>query len=159
MSETHDSLLLTDFLVRNEESISELYLVYAGKYRDLAEFWHGLALEEKGHADCIRKLADKVVEQGLHIEPGRFRTEAIGNFTKYVQSETERARNEEMPLITALSIALDIEKSIIESKFFEIFDTDSAELKHVLHELAVSTNEHIQRVEKCWAEHRQVDDS
>ena len=159
MDETHDSLLVTDFLVRNEESIGELYLVYADKYQELSEFWHGLALEEKRHADCIRKLADKVKERGMHIEPGRFRTEAIGNFTKYVQSETERARKEQIPLITALSIALDIEKSIIESNFFEIFDTDSAELRHVLHELAASTSEHVKRVEECWAEHRQAQDT
>jgi hypothetical protein len=59
-----------------------------------------------------------------------------------------------MPLITALSIALNIEQSMIERKFFETFDTDSAELKHVLHDLTASTNEHIKRVEKCWAEHR-----
>lgn len=154
MTEEHDSLLIIELLIRNEESVSELYLAYAYKYKECSEFWSGLALEEKGHADCIRELVNKVKEGGMHIEPGRFNKEAIESFTKYVKGESERARKEQMPLITALSIALSVEQSMIERKFFEIFDTDSAELKLVLHDLTSSTNEHIKRVEKCWAEHR-----
>ena len=154
MTENHDSPLLIEFLIRNEECISELYLAYADKYKESSAFWSGLAMEEKGHADCIRELAGKVEEGTVHIEPGRFNKEAIENFTKYVRGEIERSRKEQMPLITALSIALSIEQSMIEKRFFEIFDTDSAELKHVLHDLTASTEEHIKRVEECWAEHR-----
>jgi rubrerythrin len=154
MTQEHDSPLITDLLIKNEEGMRDLYLAYAEKYPQCEEFWSGLAVEESGHADWIRELAGQVREGRIHIEPGRFRNEAIASFTKYVQDELARAQREEMLLITALSIALSAEQTMIERGFFEIFDTDSAELKHVLHNIATATEEHIKHVEECWAEHR-----
>jgi len=154
MTREHDSLLMTELLIKNEEGINKLYLAYAKKFPECGEFWSGLAIEENGHADWIRGLAGQVGEGRLHIESGRFRKVAIESFTKYVEDELTRVQKEEIPLITALSIALSVEQSMIERRFFEIFDTDSAELKHVLQNLATATEEHIKRVEACWAERR-----
>ena len=154
MTQGHDSVILAEMLASNEEVVGRLYQACAKKYPECEDFWTGLAVDEKTHADWIRQLAGQVGEGRIHIEPGRFKKEAIESFGKYVQEEISRIKGSDLPLITALSIALDIEKSVMESNFFEIFATDSEELKHVLHDLAEATEEHVKRVEECWAHYR-----
>ncbi|TET10801.1 MAG: hypothetical protein E3J83_00055 [Candidatus Atribacteria bacterium] len=61
---------------------------------------------------------------------------------------------QDISLIKALSIARDIENGLIEKKFFEIFEGDPIELKHVLLNLAAATREHYNRIEKVWKETR-----
>ena len=51
-------------------------------------------------------------------------------------------------LINALSVALSIEESMIERKFFDVFETDSAELRDVLLNLAAETKRHREQVRK-----------
>lgn len=154
MTQEHDSVPILELLIENEEGVRDLYLAYAKKFPTHGEFWSRLATDESGHADWIRRLAGQLGEGQLHTEAGRFRKEAIAGFIKYVKDELARVQNEEIPLITALSIALSVEQAIIERRFLEIFDTDSAEVKHVLHNLATATEEHIKRVEEYWSEHR-----
>jgi len=60
----------------------------------------------------------------------------------------------EISLIKALSIARDIESGLIEKKFFEVFEGDPIELKHVLLNLVAATREHYNRIEKAWKETR-----
>jgi len=154
MTQEHDSLLIAELLIENEESVRNLYLAYAKKFPTHEEFWSGLAVDESGHADWIRGLAGQLRQGHSHIEPGRFRKEAIASFIRYVKDELTKVQNEEIPLITALSIALSAEQSMIEGRFFEVFDTDSAELKHVLDNMAAATEEHVKRVEEYWSQHR-----
>lgn len=154
MTQEHDSLLIAELLIENEEGLRNLYLAYAKKFPTHEEFWSGLAVDESGHADWIRGLAGQLREGRLHIEPGRFRRAAIASFIRYVKDELTKVQNEEIPPMAALSIALSAEQSMIESRFFEVFDTDSAELKHVLDNIAAATEEHIKRVEEYWSQHR-----
>ncbi|UCC60148.1 MAG: hypothetical protein JSV02_10560 [Dehalococcoidia bacterium] len=154
MTQEHDSLLVVELLIENEEGLCNLYQAYAKKFPKHEEFWSGLAVEESGHADLLRELDGQIREGYLHIEPGRFRQAAIMSFIKYAQDELTRVQKEEILLITALSIALSAEQTMIERRFFEIFDTDSAELKHILHKIGMATEEHVKRVEEYWSKNR-----
>lgn len=51
-------------------------------------------------------------------------------------------------LKNALSGAMYLEQALIENKYFEIFEGDSAQIKHILGILADSTREHYQRIRK-----------
>ena len=59
-----------------------------------------------------------------------------------------------MKPVNALSIANAIEQSLLESKFFEVFETDSAELKRLLLKLRDETREHARSVLETWSRHR-----
>ena len=54
----------------------------------------------------------------------------------------------------ALSISNDIENGMIEGKFFEVFESDSAEIKETFEMLERATMQHRERVEAFWENER-----
>jgi hypothetical protein len=84
----------------------------------------------------------------------RFSLVAIKNFLKYAETQLVRANNAIMSGTEALSIALDMEQSIIENKFFEVSDADPAELKTLLTRLGNATKIHRLTVKEALDEAR-----
>jgi len=89
-----------------------------------------------------------------NINERRFTKEAVESYHKYLQGEFEKARQGGISLLQALSIALGIEESVIESKYFEVLEADSNELRRVLSDLDSATRDHMKRVRKVWSENR-----
>ena len=145
---------LLEMMATNEEAIARLYEAYSTKFTNYREFWSQLANEELQHSSWISNLNAKVREGGLYINEGRFKREAIQTFSDYLNREIIKAQTQDIPLITALSTALYIEQSIIEHQYFEVFKTDSVELKHLLMELSQATDDHLNRVKRVWSENR-----
>ena len=78
----------------------------------------------------------------------------IQTSTVYVHSQIASALQHNLKLINALSIAVDIEQTMLENKFFQVFETDSIELKNVLQALEKATQEHLKKVKDFWEEER-----
>ena len=146
---------IVEMLAKNEEAVAQLYSAYADRFPEYKDFWSGLAVEEIDHAAELRKLCEIAVKGGLYITEGRFNTTAISTFSSYLEKESEPNRVKELSLINALSIAVYIEESIIEHKFFDVFQTDSVELKQILLNLAAETKRHLKQLRQLWNEHRQ----
>lgn len=143
---------IIEMLAKNEKVISQLYKIYAKKFLDYKNFWSRLAEEEIEHAGWIYKLHSKIKEGSLYFNEGRFKKEALQSFLNYARNELVRTEIQEMLLINALSLALDIENTLIEHKYFEVFEGDSVELKQVLLNLDRATNEHLDRIKKVLSE-------
>ena len=139
---------LVEKLASNEESVARLYKGYADVFPILREFWRSLAAEETKHASWIRNLGTRRETRRIFVDEGRFNTVAIQTFMNYLDRELARLKEQEVPLIEALSITLYIEQSLIESKVFEVFQTDSAELKQTLTKLHDDTLEHCSRAKE-----------
>lgn len=133
---------ICEILAQNEERLSELYRVYAEKFPEYRDLWDSLAGEETQHAKWIRNLASWSREGLIDINKNRFNIAAIHTFTGYVDKEIARARDSLVSSINALSIASYIEDSIIENRFFEVFEGDSSVLRSTLLDLATATNKH-----------------
>lgn len=138
----------------NEELIGRLYTAYAERFTEHADFWLAVAADEKQHAAWLRQLGGKVGQGSLYVDGDRFKKRPTELFHQYVRDELARAGETDIPLRTALSVALSIEQALIERRFFEVFETDSVELKHVLQDLASATESHLKKVRDMWAEHR-----
>ena len=147
---------IIDKLATNEESIAELYKGYADAFPDLREFWSSLANEEVGHASCIRSLGRQIGTPSLFMDEDRFNATAIQTFTDYLDRELSRLSPEEISLIEALSITLYIEESLIESRFFEVFKADSAELQHTLAKLRDETLAHRNRAKETLEQYKHL---
>lgn len=143
-----------ELLVEYEITIGRLYKEYAQKFLDWKDFWSKLSAEERGHANWILKLRSKIKEGSVYFKEDRFNKEAIKTSLKYLNNQLSQAQMQDISLTKALSIARDIEDGLIEKKFFEIFEGDPIELKHVLLNLAAATREHYNRIEKVWKETR-----
>lgn len=148
---------IIDMMANNEEAVSRLYSAYADRFPDYKGFWSELAVDEIEHATELRKLCELAESGGLFISEGRFNPVAIANFSKYLEKEAEPDRVKASSLINALSVAVYIEESIIERKFFEIFETDSARCKQILSDLADETAKHFEKTRQMWDEHKQPD--
>jgi rubrerythrin len=153
MAGDQDPLSVVRLLAENEELISDLYTAYAQRFPEHADFWSGLAAEERDHARWLRELGSRVEEGSLYVNEDRFRREPVQLFREYLEGEVRR--QEPMPLARALSVALSTEQALIERRFFEVFETDSAELKHILHDLASATEGHVKKVRDLWAKHKE----
>ena len=137
------------------EATGDLYYVYGRKFQEYAGVWYVLSAEDKVNAGWIRRLAGDAVKGSLRIEKGRFNGEAIENSGKYVRYELDKAENEALTPVYALSVALNIEQALIEAKHFGVHENDPAELKHLLHTLDSATRRNIRRVNELWDARRQ----
>jgi hypothetical protein len=139
-----------------EDATRDLYKAYAYGLADFERFWLGLAADEETHAGWIRELKPLVGSGSLDFDESRFLTRTISNFTDYVNEEWATAQGRAMPLIRAVSIALDIERAFLEKRLFEVAEGDSLELERVLSKLAVATQEHRDMLHKVWSKHREL---
>jgi hypothetical protein len=136
---------LIDKLATNEECVGRLYKEYAEVFPILRDFWIGLAVEEANHASWLKNLTSNTSSTLIFIAEGRFNAFAIQTFMDYLVTELARLRKNEVPLLEALSITSGIEQSLIESKYFEVFKTDSAEAQHILTKLRDETLAHLNK--------------
>jgi len=150
MYEKEDPNEVLDLLVKNEEAIERLYTDYAAKFPDTDELWQNLAAEEKSHAESIKKLQNK----NLSFNRGRFKSAAVRNFTAYIEDKIKYSNNPGISLINALSTAVDIEESLIEHRFFEVFPADSPDLHQTLNKLEEATQTHAARLREKLAQER-----
>jgi len=142
MDSNTDPGVACEMLAQNEERIGTLYGLYAEKFPEYHDLWKGLSEEEAQHARWIRKLVSWSKEGLITINKNRFNVPAIRTFTNYVDKEINNVNISIVASINALSIASYIEDSIIEHKYFEVFEGDSPELKKTLLDLASATNKH-----------------
>jgi homoserine trans-succinylase len=129
-------------LALNEESAARLYQGYADAFPTQGEFWSSLAVEETSHASRLRSLGATTVTSSIFIDERRFNTAEIQALANYLDKEYARLNEGKTSLTEALSITLFIEKSLIESKYFEVFKADSTETKRVLIKLHDDTLVH-----------------
>ena len=139
-----------------EETTRDLYKAYADKLRDFDEFWLSLASDEATHAGWIRDLEPLVGNGTVDFDEGRFNITPILGFTEYVNDEWAAVLEQGIPLIKAISIALDIEKAFLEKKLFDVVEGDSLELERTLNQLAAATMEHQDMLQKVWNKHREL---
>jgi hypothetical protein len=147
-----------ELLALNEDAIGRLYSTYGEVFPEMALFWQGLSQEERGHAALVRSL-ERDNADAVMFDPDRFRSGAIRLFTTHTEGEILAARSPGFKPVNALSIANAIERSLIESRFFEIFETDSIDMKRLLQKLRDDTREHSRVVLERWTQYRFPDAS
>ncbi len=115
------SFEIANMLIEYELSIAKLYNECAEKFTELREFWKDLAKEEVGHSDTIKDVLAQVDGRSAVLNQRRFNARPLENSLEYVNEITDRVKDNNIDLLGILSLALDLEQSIIESKFYELF--------------------------------------
>ena len=143
-------------LIDHENTISELYTAYADRFADHRQYWLNLAHEETEHADELRKLLAMADKGNRVLNTAGFKPAAVNTSVSYLRDQIRQARGGFVTLRDALSTALDLEKAMIERKFFEILDTPAPEAQSVLITLTDGTQKHIETIEAEWQKLRTV---
>ncbi|UCE24088.1 MAG: hypothetical protein JSU74_12450 [Candidatus Zixiibacteriota bacterium] len=141
-------------LIDHELAIAELYRAYADRFSDYREYWQDLANEENEHAEEIRGLMNLVDQNQKVVDTQGFKPAAVNTSIGYLRDITKLATNTPITIRDALSTALDLEKAMIERKFFDIFDTSAPEAQAVLMVLTDGTKNHVETIETEWARFR-----
>lgn len=147
-------MVTIEFLVEHEETIGKLYEAYADKFQELKTFWSTLAFEEKDHAKKIRELIDERMLGHVTFDSTKYDAKSIETSMNYIAQQLNRLDTEEVSLVRAFSIALDIEKAIIDGKVFEAFKGHTQKTHELIRDLAKSVTDHYQVIEQTWSEHR-----
>jgi rubrerythrin len=135
----------SDLLVLHEEAIEKLYRLYADRFEGDREFWLALAAEEASHVAWLRALAQSP-PPGVRMAEDRLRVQAIRTSLEYIEREISKAVSPAATRLGALSVAQDVESSMIERKYFEVLDADPVERQRLLRQVAADTQAHLVRV-------------
>jgi len=111
-------------------------------------------MEEIQHTDWINTLQTRFEESTEDFVVERFPIGAVEHSTEYIKKLANTTRQSDMLLINALSTAVHFEQALIEKKYFEVFEGDSAKTKKILSLLAQSTQKHYEKLHAVWQEHR-----
>ncbi len=137
-------------LERLELSMASFYGLCAERTATGQEFWAALAREEDGHAAAVRRMAAILAERPDRFEPNRaFQVPAVRTFIAYVESLAQRLRTGEISQADQhrlLTLARDLEQSVIEGKWNEIVKTTDAECRALLRGIVSETREHQARI-------------
>lgn len=146
--------VILEAMKEHEQALAHLYELYVGKFPEYKDFWNELSKEEVQHAGWIDKLQVGLENSSDDFVVERFPIGAIQHSTEYVKKLMDMANQPDFVLINALSTALRLEEALMENKYFEVIETDSAKTKHTLAMLAQSTQQHCQRVRQLWMVHK-----
>ena len=141
-----------ELLTENEELIGNLYTRYADKFPEFRDYWLTLAVEEAEHAGWIRALDCQQASGTVQVDKNRFKKEAVITYHRYLIDEIGKVNKKELSLQVALTTALYIEESLIEHKYFEVFESDNIVVEKVLTDLTDTTKDHLNRVRRAWFE-------
>jgi rubrerythrin len=143
-----------EIIAVNEDKLAELYAVYARLYPEINDFWLHLVSDELQHAQWVRRLADNARDGAFLLSIYEFNTKIFMDFREYIIQRIEEANKKSISLFQALSIARDMEKTMIEQPFFQVICSDNDQVSRLLRTLHESTEKHLQQITVEWVIHR-----
>ena len=138
---------IVDLMIEQELTLAELYLFLSKRYSEQGDFWLSLQGEELKHAQWVDYLKERVMAGTALFYEDRTRTVTIQSFIDHVNSIIKKFKTRKMPLKAALSLAVDIEASMLEQKVFKHFEGDDPELVRTLRKLSEDTARHLMIVQ------------
>ncbi len=142
-----DQKTIIEKLAEHEELIGRLYGEFARLSPQDEQVWQQCAEEEFRHAQWVRAMFDLMGKGQLGFAE-RFNLAALNTSLKYINSQIERARAGRFKPVEAVSVALSIEDSLLEHRYFEIIDGDSEKARKIKKKLAAETEFHRARIRK-----------
>lgn len=115
-------------LSKGEEEIAEFYELCGDVLTDEREFWHGLATSERVHAETALSMAALIEKDPGKYSPGRYiSVELVRLFRLHVQGLAKRMREGKIRKDELLSVAADIENSVLEMNYGGLVETSVPE--------------------------------
>ena len=156
MDTKQEQLNLIDMLETSERLIARLYKTFAEHFLDHSKFWNQMAEEEIKHASMVRTLEHELQEGSVHLRRDRFDTTSLNMFHDHVRVLLSQTKEHPIRLEKAFEAALAVEHDMIERKFFNVFDSDSPELRIILQALDSATREHRKRLLEAMEKHNKA---
>ena len=126
-----------------ELTIARLYQTCADMWEEDKEFWLSLERQEQKHAKNINKMVELISEKDEQFECYRpFNPIAMKTIISGIEDNINSIKDGKFSREKALFIALDIEKSLIESKYGEIVKSENVEYQNLVGGIINETEGH-----------------
>ena len=135
---------LIQLLQKYELSIAALYETFAAILPSSRNTWMAYGREERLHAKWISALHDQMNNEKVSFEQTRFTTQSTITAIDYIESQIDKVKKSKTDLKQALIIAIDIEKSLLESAFFRVFKLNGPKAEKIQSLLVEATKAHIE---------------
>lgn len=133
---------------RSEAAVGEYYRQCALHWPEAAAFWNAIAAEEDMHVLSVRQMAAMLTAAPQKFRQGRsINPVAIKTFIRGVEEHKSRVAAGELDQKRALFIAIDIEKSLLENRFYEILQADTDEFGKLIARITAETRGHFSRMQ------------
>ena len=137
-------------LKMHEQAIGRLYKTYAERFPQQAEFWSKLSRDEYLHAKWIDTLEAETRDDPASLVTKRFPVAAIEHSLTFIEKLIAEADEPDFTPVNAISAARNLEQALLENKYFEVFETDTAKMKRILTRLRQETRSHRALVQEVW---------
>ncbi len=141
--------LILGKLFECESKIGSLYAAYGSLYPDQIDFWSHLSQEEQKHAGLLQDVREDLKKGELLRGLDHFSPSDVQKLIDFIQEKITEAEERPPSQKQAISIALSIESSIIDTRFFEFAKSNGSSFQKAAAQLANETQEHIRMVQKA----------
>ncbi len=136
-------------VIEHEEKVAELYKTFQEKHSEHWDFWGKLVAEEIGHANMLRRAQDKIADGVVELSERKMALRDIKTSLAFLEKEIHRANvSEKMRAEEAFVMALRVESTIVERRFFESFKSDLPAVMEAFDRIREQSEEHYLRIEK-----------
>lgn len=142
---------IIELFIRQELLIASLYDKFSSSFLAQKEFWEGMAGEEREHAGWIKHFQDSVAKDKIYFSEGKVRTYTLQSSLDYINGILIEFSTKHFNSAKAVSVALDIERALLEKNVFKCFNGDSDEAKRILEVLITEQERHCQKIEQYAA--------
>jgi len=139
---------IVELMAKVEEMMEKHYQACAERFIAQKDFWNNVAQEEANHKQWLRDLYGKVKDNLVFLDEKRFNKTSIKEFHKHLQNMLQAIQLESVSMKEALQNSIQKETLLLEKNFFEIFKTDSEDIKRTINRIVEDTKNHRLRMEE-----------
>ena len=141
---------ILDSLVDCETQVGKLYEMYAARFPSMKDQWLGLSGQEKVHANLLKTMHRFLDKGNTFYNLGKFDPAAIQPIVAIVLEAQAKVNDETLTSSEAISKALAIETSILDSHFYDVVTTEAPEFKIIAERLSADTKKHVDSIRHAF---------
>jgi rubrerythrin len=140
-------------MVEAELAVGQCYQACADSREGEAAFWLQLAREEEQHARSVRRIMEILTLRPEEFRPVQsFSPDAACLFRDQARQQEKDFRGGILTFPRMLRHLVEMENSLLESRYFKIVESDDPEFTHLLSLMVEQTRQHHQKLEQKAAQ-------
>jgi 1,2-phenylacetyl-CoA epoxidase catalytic subunit len=138
---------ILDILRDIELIVAELYKRFSRSFLQDRVFWENLSQDEESHAVMVSELKNTLLKNGSPFELGKLNIPALSTYRQGIEGQLVRLERGEIRRQSALFIARDFEKTLIEHRFYDSIRSENPEYRAIQEKIRRETEFHLQKLE------------
>ena len=139
-------------LQKYELSVATLYETFASILPSSKKTWMAFAKEERVHAKWINALHDHLKKEKISFEQTNLTIQSTKTAIDYITHQIDTTIKNKIDLKQSLVVAINIEKSLLESAFLRVFKLSGPKARKIQARLENATKKHIERLVEWQAD-------